>query len=143
MFERLKDKNIIPTIEESMEHIGLSKGLFDVLDAFLINELNAGKEIKFSAHDRCWSMDYRTPKNAICGLYFEKDAIMAVVRLDNDGIDNVYNNLTPYTKNCIDNSPYRHRGYIEYRVLSSEHIEDIKTILRCRASRNQKSIAQK
>lgn len=140
MYERLKDKNNKPTLEESMSFIGAAKELFDNIDRFLVNELNAEKEIKFAAHDRCWGMDYRIKKDVISMLYFEKDAFTVVVRLDREGIESAYNDLSSYTKECIENSPFRHRGYIEYRVLNAGQLADIKTILTCRISRKHKSL---
>ena len=47
--------------------------------------------------------------------------------------------ILQYTKECIDNSPFRHRGWIEYRILSLEHLKDIEKILWVRTSGKQKS----
>ena len=142
MYERLKDKNVPPTYDDYMLYIGISRDLFVKIDSFLVSEFNADKTIKFSAHDRCWGIDYRTKKDVIGMLYFEKDAFMAVIRLDSEGINSTYNELSSYTKNCIENSPYRHNGYIEYRVTNPEQIDDLKAILTCRVSRKHRSIPQ-
>jgi hypothetical protein len=45
MYERLSDKNSIPTIEDLISHIGACKELFVNIDLFITNELNAEKEI--------------------------------------------------------------------------------------------------
>lgn len=134
MYERLINKNEMPTIEEFLVYIGKGKELFDSIDAFLINEINSVKLIKFDAHSRCWKMSYHIKRKYICDIITEKDAFTIVTRLAEESIRNVYDGLLPYAKECIDNSPYRHRGWIEYRVLSDLHLEDIKTMLQIRAN---------
>ena len=134
MYERLLNKNEMPTIEEFLVHIGKGKELFDSIDTFLINEINSSKMIKFDAHSRCWKMSYHIKRKYICDIITEKDAFTIVTRLSEESIRNVYDGLLPYAKECIDNSPFRHRGWIEYRVLSALHLEDIKTMLQIRAN---------
>lgn len=134
MYERLINKNEMPTIDELLVYIGKAKELFDSIDAFLINEINSSKMIKFDAHSRCWKMSYHIKRKYICDIITEKDAFTIVTRLSEESIRNVYDGLLPYAKECIDNSPFRHRGWIEYRVLSALHLEDIKTMLQIRAN---------
>ena len=133
MYERLLNKNEMPTMEEFLAYIGKGKEWFDNIDAFLINELNSEKMIKFDAHSSCWKMSYHIQRKYICDIITEKDAFTIVTRLSEESIRNVYDCLLPYTKECIDNSPYRHRGWIEYRVLSVLQVEDIRTLLQIRA----------
>lgn len=70
----------------------------------------------------------------------EKDAFVLVTRLSEENIKRMYDDISAYTKECIDNSPYRYRGWIEYRVLEMKNIKDAKTILQIRVSGRQKSI---
>lgn len=137
MYERLLDKNVKPTMEEFVAHIGIGKELFENIDAFLINELNLEKEIKFDAHSRCWKINFRVKRKYICDIIAEKDAFTIVTRLSEENIEKVYDDISLYANKCIDNSPFRHRGWIEYRVLCFEHLEDAKTILKNRAKCKQ------
>lgn len=132
MYERLLNKNEMPTMEEYLNYISNAIDLFEIIDAFLINEINTEKMIKFDAHSRCWKMSYHIKSKYICDIIAEKDAFTVVTRLPEEIIRNVYVSLLQYAKECIDNSPYRHRGWIEYRVLNAIHIEDIKAILQAR-----------
>ncbi len=134
MYERLLNKNEMPTIEEFSAYIGKGKELFDSIDAFLINEINSVKMIKFDVHSRCWKISYHIKRKYICDIITEKDAFTIVTRLSEESIRNVYDGLLPYAKECIDNSPYRHKGWIEYRVLNALHLEDINTMLQIRAN---------
>ena len=90
--------------------------------------------INFDAHSRCWKMSYHIKRKYICDIITEKDAFTIVTRLSEESIRDVYDGSLPYAKECIDSSPYRHRGWIEYRVLSALHLEDIKTMLQIRAN---------
>lgn len=134
MYERLLNKNEMPTMEEFIAYIGRGKELFESIDAFLINEINSEKAIKFDAHSRCWKMSYHIKRKYICDIITEKGAFTIVTRLTEESIRNVYDGLLPYAKECIENSPYCHIGWIEYRVLSPQHLEDIKTMLQIRAN---------
>ena len=143
MFERLTDINIKPNYGQAIELIGTKKGLFEDIEKFIIDELNAEKEIGFSSHDKCWGIDYQVNKKLICGIYFEKDSVFVVIKfsLAKDNIkdfENMYNSLSPYAKMCVDSSPWRHVGFVEYRVLAPEHIDDLIIMLKCRANERQK-----
>ncbi|WP_029505001.1 DUF3788 family protein [Lachnoclostridium phytofermentans] len=137
MYERLSNKNEKPTMEEFLAYIGEGKELFDNVDAFLLNDINSVKMIKFDAHSRCWKISYHVKSKYICDIITEKDTFTIVTRLSDESIRNVYDGLLPYAKECIDNSPYRHKGWIEYRVLSAIHLDDIKTMLQIRANYKQ------
>lgn len=134
MYERLLDKNVKPTIEEFMAHIGIEKELFENIDVFLMNELDSGKILKIGAHDRCWQMSYHRKRKYICDIISEKNSFTVVTRLSEENLKQVYDDVLPYTKDCIDNSPYRHRGWVEYRVLNTEHLKDAKLILQVRVN---------
>jgi hypothetical protein len=41
MYDRLLDKNIIPTMEEFISHIGFCKDLYRNIELFITNELSA------------------------------------------------------------------------------------------------------
>ncbi|MDF2588522.1 MAG: hypothetical protein K0S41_2363 [Anaerocolumna sp.] len=58
MYDRLKNKNEVPTIEECIEHIGTCKELFEIVNTFLLDEIKSINKIGFSAHDRCWGLGY-------------------------------------------------------------------------------------
>ncbi|MDU2266951.1 MAG: DUF3788 family protein, partial [Clostridium celatum] len=56
------------------------------------------------------------------------------LRLDNSQYEKVYNDLLSYTKEFIDKKyPCGKGGYIHYRVLTVEHLKDIKMLLQFKA----------
>lgn len=138
MYERLTNKKEIPTTEEFLTYIGITKELYEIIDGFLINEINSTKAIKFDAHSRCWKISYHVNKEYACDIIAENGAFTIVTRLSEDSINQIYKGVSLYAKECIDNSPFRHSGWIEYRISNIEHIESAKMILRVRTSRKQK-----
>ena len=134
MYERLLDKKTSRTPADFIAHIGTAAELFQNLDDFFINELNSEGTLTFDSHSQCWSTVYRRKKKYIGNVLAEKDAFTVVTRIPEDDLLKIYEDVSPYTKDCIDKSPCRHGGWIEYRVFSSVHLEDAKTILHCRAS---------
>lgn len=139
MNERLTDKEKIPTIEQALEFIGLGKAVFEIINSFLINKLGAERKIEFSNHDKCWCMNYNVNDRGICANYFEKDANFIVIgfslaKSNIGNFDSMYNSLSTYAKNCVDNSPWRHVGFVEYPVLKNEHLEDLYKMLNCKVS---------
>ena len=143
MHERLIDINAKPGYNEAVQFFGAGKELFENIDNFLVNEIKAEKGINFSAHDKCWGIDYNLNNKLICGIYFEKDSVFAVVKfsLAKDNVknfDSMYNSLSPYAKTCVDNSPWRHVGFVEYRILNVEHIDDLYKMIKYRANEKQK-----
>ena len=143
MYERLNDINTKPKCEEALRFIGASKHLFESIDNVLVNELHAKKEISFSAHDKCWGIDYKANKKLSCEIGFEKDSVFIVAKLglakgNIKNFENMYDSLSPYAKICVDSSPWRHVGFVEYRVLTAEHIDDLIIMLNCRVNEKQK-----
>lgn len=143
MHERLNDKDNKPTVEQAMNFIGTGKEIFENIDDFLINEFNAEREIGFSNHDKCWCMGYNVNERGICSNYFEKGANFIVIgfSLAKNNITNfedMYNSLSPYAKKCVDDSPWRHVGFVEYRVLTAEHLNDLFIMLKCKATEKYK-----
>jgi hypothetical protein len=74
----------------------------------------------------------KSKKFYICNIVAEKDAFLLVTHLTEENIKTLYENGTPHAKECIDSSPYRHRFWIEYRVIGTENTEEAKTILQMR-----------
>lgn len=67
--------------------------------------------IKFDAHSRCWKVNYYRKRNYVCDIIAEKDDFTIVTRLSDESINEMYDDMSQYAKECIDNSPFRHRGY--------------------------------
>ena len=141
MYERLSNKNETPTIEELLTHIGKAKEMFEIIDNYLTDELKATeKKIYFDKHDKGWAVSYHAKKDYVCNIVMEKDAFLFVTRLSEENLKKAYDDVSEYAKECIDTSPYRHRGWIEFRMLEMENLTEAKMLLQIRVSGKQKSI---
>jgi len=133
MFERLSDKKIIPVNEELLLHMGETRKFFEIIDEYLKNDLNAEEKVYFDVHDKGWAVGFRSKKDKyICNIVAEKDAFLFVTGLSAEKLEEFYENCTEYAKKCIENSPYRHSGWIEYRVIDEKSLDEAKVILQNR-----------
>jgi len=142
MYERLSNKKEMPVMDEFIAHIETAIPLFHTMNDYIMNVLAAETKLYFDAHDKGWGIRYHAKKEYVCDIIAERDAFLLVTRLSEDNLNKLYEAGTLYMKECIDSSPYRHRGWIEYRVTDAEKIEEAKTMLQIRTSGKQKSIAQ-
>ena len=136
MYERLSNKQETPTMEEFISHIGKSDEFFIIIDNYLRDKFATEIKIYFDVHDKGWAISYHSKylskKTYLCNIVAEKDAFLFVTNLKEENLNRFYETATKYAKECIDNSPYRHRGWIEYRVVSAENLEEAKTIFQSR-----------
>ena len=86
MYERLKDKSKMTTMEEFVVHIGKLKEAYKKIVEFLSNEVNSENILKFDAHNRCWKINFYIKKEYVCDIIAEKDAFMIVTRLSDENI---------------------------------------------------------
>lgn len=132
MYERMLDKQQKPTNEEFVNYLGNLKIIFEQLDVFLSDEFGADKLLRFPYGNKYgWSFKYSIKNKHICDIFAEKDAFTVMLRLTNKQFISVYNNLSEYTKQFIDNKyPCGDGGWIHYRVINADDFEDAKTMLR-------------
>ena len=136
MYERMLDKGKRPSLEEFISYCGDGKELIDDLNVFLTDNMGLEKLLRFPyGNNYGWSIKYSLKNKHICDVFAEKDAFTVMIRLDNSQYETAYNNLLPYTQEFIDNKyPCGNGGWIHYRVLTKEHLEDIKILLQLKAN---------
>ena len=102
MYERLTNKNNIPLVEEFVSHIGVCKDLYENIQVFLTDELNAEVKLGFSRDSslRAWGVNYKCKSKYLCTIIAEKDAFLVVMRLTDDQIKTAYDEVLPYTQEC-------------------------------------------
>lgn len=132
MYERMLEKQHMPTLEEWMQHCGERKTMFTEVDDYLTGELGAERLLRFPYGNRYgWSMKYFNKNKHICDVFAEKDAFTVMLRLTNIQFEKVYDSVTKDTKEYIDKKyPCGQGGWIHYRVLTEQHLSDVKKLLR-------------
>ena len=133
MYERLSNKHEIPTIEKFISHIGKAGELFCTIDAYLKDNFPSEFKMYFDNHDKGWAISYHskylTKKTYLCNIVAEKDAFLFVTNFKIENLSRLYEIATEHAKECMDKSPYRHRGWIEYRVDNAENLEEAITTM--------------
>ena len=135
MYERLSDKNTIPTIEEFISYIGVCKESFENIREFLTTELNAEIKLGFSCDSSlcAWGANFKRKSKYFCTIIAEKDAFLVVLRLTDDQIKKAYEEVSLYTQQCFNNYHKTSNGsWVQCRVLNAEQLDDVKKILRIR-----------
>ena len=132
MFDRMLDKNSIPTIEEMNTYCGVNGNLFKEINHYLVEQLGTQTEIRFPyGNTYGWSITHREQQKLICDIFAEAGALTIMLRLSNKQFEAVYGEMHRYAQEHI-----YHKyicgdgGWIHYRVLSQEHVEDIKRLLK-------------
>ena len=136
MYERLVDKNTIPSMEEFVSHIGSCKELFFNIQLLLTDELGAEMKFGFSRDSslRAWGTDFKRKSKYLCTIIAEKDAFLVVMRLTDDQIKIAYDEVLPYAQECLNNyQRTSNGGWVQCRVLNTEQLDDVKKILRIRS----------
>lgn len=134
MYERMLNKEVKPSIEDLCLHIGCGVEHFQKLNAFLSDYCKTTQEIRFPyGKTTGWCVTHRKGRKLICDVFAEAGAFTVMTRLSNPQFDKVYETLQPETKLIIDNKyPCNDGGWIHYRVLTQEHLEDIQALLRAK-----------
>lgn len=131
MHERMLEKKVEPTIEKMTAYCGDSSELFTMLNEWLTNQYGTIQEIVFPYGNHYgWGIAHRAKKKLICNIFPENNAFSVMARLSNEQFLSVYKNVQKYTKDYIDNKyPCSDGGWVHYRVICEEHLEDIKKLL--------------
>lgn len=137
MYERMLDKQNKPSFEEFSAFCGACRELFEHADDFLTHKLHFEKLMRFPyGNSYGWGMKYFIKSKHICDIFAEKDAFTAMLRLSSSQYDSVYNELLPYTREFIDNKyPCGSGGWIHYRVINQQHLEDLEKMLLVKAGK--------
>ena len=104
MYERLLDKQTVPTMEELEAYCGVRGVLFRELNEKLSQAYGTAQEIRFPYGNRYgWGVAHRKKKKLICDVFAEADAFTVMLRLSNQQFASVYHQMQPYTQEFIDN----------------------------------------
>lgn len=134
MYERLLEKTLSPTFTDLLTYSGDCSKLWLVLDDYLQNEYSAEQQIRFPYGNKYgWSSKYSLKNRHICDVFAENGAFAVHFRVSNACLNTVYDGLSDYSKEICDAKyPCGEGGWLTYRVLSQEHLNDVKIILRAK-----------
>lgn len=131
MYERMLDKQIIPSIDDMAAHCGESEALFRSLLTWMALQPGTEQKIVFPYGNHYgWSAAQRRKGKLICHIFAEKDAFTVMMHLSDRQYRSIYAQLLPYTQDFIDHRyPCGDGGWIHYRITRPEHLADIQQLL--------------
>lgn len=132
MYERMLDKRKKPALEEMIACCGARAALFSDFLSGLERLPDVQREVRFPYGNHYgWSVTYRRKKRLLCDVFPEAEAFSVMLRLSGAQLAAVYDQVLPYTQDCIDHKyPCGDGGWLHYRVLRPEHLQDALTLVR-------------
>ncbi|MBU5311961.1 DUF3788 domain-containing protein [Tissierella carlieri] len=126
MYERMLDKLKEPSLNEMIKYCGITGELFECLNQEILFKYKTEFKIRFPYGNHYgWGIKHKFKNEHICDIFPEKDAFTIMIRLTNKQIDKIYWELSAYTQEICDNKyPCGEGGWLKYRVVSNEYMED-------------------
>ena len=131
MYERMLNKAETPEFDDLVRHSGNSGRLWLELDEYMHRELGATRLIRFPyGNDYGWSAKYSKKSKHICDVFAEDGAFTALFQISMLAVESVHDEIGDYAKSVwANNSPCSSGGWIEFRVLSDEHLQDLQKLI--------------
>lgn len=136
MYERMLNKQEIPTIADMTLYCGENAELFTQINEWLSETYETVQKITFPYGNQYgWGVAHRIKQKLICNIFAENNSFTVMVRLSDEKYELLYGDLQKYAQEYIDNRyPCGDGGWIHYRVTSREHFDDIQKILSAKCS---------
>lgn len=131
MYERMLNQEIKPSIGDLTLYTGRCAELFQLFHSYLSDQYQTTREIRFPYGKKYgWCVTHRKGKKLICDVFAEAEAFTVMIRLSDQQFAQVYDTLLQETRQMIDHKyPCGNGGWIHYRVLTEEHLEEMKRLL--------------
>ncbi|WP_066498183.1 DUF3788 domain-containing protein [Abyssisolibacter fermentans] len=135
MFERMLNKEKIPSMEEIYETIGNeSVLLFEALEEFLKDSYSLSTELRFPfGNNYGWGNKYSHKSKHLCYVFFETGAITVLIQIGKGELSKLNKQISefiPKTKELWEKRyPCGAGGWINYRVQNTDELEDVKKLL--------------
>ena len=136
MYERMLNKQKIPTFDDLIHYSGDMGPLWLELDKRMEEKYNAAKQIRFPyGKEYGWSVKYSIKSKHICDVFAENGAFTALFQVSDKAMDTIYDELGAYAKDVwADKFPCASGGWIEFRVLNKERLCDLEKIIYAKAT---------
>ena len=137
MYERMLNKQSSPTMEEMTKFCGENSERFSLLNQWLTDSFSTEQKIVFPyGNSYGWGAAHKKKSKLICNVFAENGAFTVMMRLSNKQYKSVYDKLSEYARDIIDNKyPCGDGGWIHCRVTCEEHFDDIKKLLSVKCSK--------
>lgn len=136
LYQRMLDKQIVPTVADMTSFCGESAELFSSLNAWLSETFLTEQKVVFPYGNHYgWGIAHRKNGKLICNVFAEKGAFTVMMRLSDSQWSSVYEQAHDSMRAYIDQKyPCGNGGWIQYRVISRVDFDDIRMALSFRCA---------
>ena len=136
MYERMLNKQETPTFDDLIRYSGDVGALWLELDKHMEETYNAAKLIRFPyGKNYGWGVKYSIKSKHICDVFAENGAFTALLQVSTKAIETVFDDLADYAKQVWeDKYPCGGGGWIQFRVLNREQLQDLMKIIHAKAT---------
>ena len=136
MYERMLNKQAVPTIEEMTAYCADNAERFSMINEWLTTTFHTEQKVVFPYGNYYgWGIGHYKRKKLMCNIFAEAGAFTVMMRLTNTQYETIYEAVQKYTQNCIDHKyPCSNGAWIHFRVICQEHYEDILKLLEVKCS---------
>lgn len=136
VYERMLDKQVVPSFDEMISYCGEVGVLWVKLDEYLKDKLGMKGCIRFPYGNKYgWSVKYSLKSKHICDVFAENGAFMVLIRITNDAMEPIYNELSDYAKAVWDDKyPCGSGGWMNCRVTGNDQLQDLMKIIEMKVS---------
>lgn len=131
MYERMLNKQEVPSIEEMTAYCGENGALFTGANQWLSETFSTTQKIVFPYGNQYgWGVAHRKKNKLLCNIFPENNAFTVMMRLSDKQFEAVYSQVEKYTQDYIDSKyPCGDGGWIQFRVTNSKHFDDLQILL--------------
>lgn len=131
MYERMLNKQAIPTVAEMAAYCAENADRFSTINDWLTTTFRTEQKVVFPYGNKYgWGIGHYKKKKLMCNIFAENGAFTIMMRLTNKQYEAIFDSLTKYTREYIDNKyPCGDGGWIHYRVVNQENFDEITKLL--------------
>lgn len=136
MYERMLNKQILPSFDDLISYCGKCGTLWEELDNWIKKEYDAKTQIRFPyGKNYGWSIKYSKSSKHICDIFAENEAFTVFLKLSCEAFELIKSNLSEYSKEIYANKyPCGDGGWIRYRITDSKHTDDAKRFINAKVN---------
>lgn len=130
------NKQEVPSFQNMISYCGDVGELWTEIDEYLKKKYEIKGSIRFPYGNKYgWSMKYSYKNKLICDIFAERDAFMVLIRMLNDSINPIYDELSDYAKDIWNNKyPCGEGGWLNYRLTNKDQLQDLIKVIDIKVS---------
>lgn len=102
MYERMLDKQVVPTVEEMTAYCSENAECFSMINDWLTAAFHTEQKVVFPYGNKYgWGIGHYKKKKLMCNIFAEAGAFTVMMRLADAQYETVYGELKKYTQEQI------------------------------------------